>query len=130
MKYILIKCDIVLMKYLLTQPEIKEQFNIHNISLLSDIASSNNIFNDLMNENLNINHFEFLGKTEENNLRYINSILEFLYLIIRDNLSMEKIAFRCINWRMNMKDEIYEQLDQNEKDKIINLVKNEIVHLF
>ena len=81
MKFISIKCDITLMKYLLCQPEIKEQFNIQNISLLSDIDSSNKFFQDLINEVLNINDIESITKEEVNNLKYINSLIEFLYLM-------------------------------------------------
>ena len=37
-----IKCDISLMKYLMTLPEIKEKFNIENLLSLSNVNSSNN----------------------------------------------------------------------------------------
>ena len=128
MKFISIKCDITLMKYLLCQPEIKEQFNIQNISLLSDIDSSNKFFNDLINEVINIKDIESITKEEVNNLKYINSLIEFLYLIIRDNLSMENIAFMNTNFKLKMKDDVYEKLYENEKDTIHNLVKNDIIH--
>jgi hypothetical protein len=41
---------------------------------------------------------------------------------------MEKIAFRNVDFKWLMKDPIYEQLYQNEKEKVHNLVKNEIIH--
>ena len=122
--------DINLMKYLLCQPEIKEQFKIQNILILSDIASSNKLFQNIINEVLNLDDIEPIQKEDEKNLRYINSLLEYLYLIIRDNFSMEKIAFRNVDFKMKMKDEIYEKLYEKEKNKIHNLVKNDIIQLF
>jgi hypothetical protein len=118
-----IKCDISLMKYLLTLPEIKEKFSLETILSLSDLGTSNEVFYVLKNENIlkNISTFRV-------NLRYINSVIEFLYLIIRDNISMENIAFRHLNFKWKMKDTIYEQLYQIEKEKINNLVKNDIIH--
>ena len=129
-KIIYINCDIALIKYLLTQPEIKEQFYLQNISFLSNIASSNKFFQNLINEGLNINNIEFIGKSEENNLRYINSIFEYLYLMIRDNLSMEKIAFGKVEFKKKVRDEVYEKLYQSERNTIQNLIKNEIIHFF
>ena len=115
---------------LLTQPEIKEQFYLQNISYLSNIASSNKLFQNLINERLNINNIEFIGKSEENNLRYINSIFEYLYLMIRDNLSMEKIAFGKVEFKKKLRDEVYEKLYQSERNTFQNLIKNEIIHFF
>ena len=122
------RCDVSLMKYLLSLSEIKEQFNLRNIILLSDIDSSNKLFYDLLNENININDDNFIYNIKENNLKYINSLIEFLYLIIRDNLSMEKIAFWFNDLKMKMIDEIYEKLYKNEKDDINKLVRNDIIH--
>ena len=127
-KYHFIKFDITLIKYLLSQPEIRNQFNLKNILFLSDINSSNQFLHDLLNDNIDLNNVETIDNTEEKNLRYNNSVLEFLYLIIRDNLSMEKLAFRNADFKFKTKDEIYEKFYQNEKDKIIALVKNEIIH--
>ena len=122
-KFSFIKCDISLMKYLLTLPEIKEKFNLKEILSLTDIQTTNEMFEHLSDENILQNVPKF-----QTNLRYINSIIEFLYLIIRDNLSMENIAFRNVDFKWLMKDPIYEQLYQNEKEKVHNLVKNEIIH--
>ena len=122
-----IKCDITLMKYLMSQTEVKKQFNLLNISFLSDIESSNEYFQNLIN-NENINDIESIDKTQEKNLKYINSVLELLYLIIRDNISMEKIVFRDIDFKLKINDVIYEKLYANEKGKIHNLVKNDIIH--
>ena len=83
---------------------------------------------DLLNGNLDINNIESFTNTDEKNLKYNNSVLEFLYLIIRDNLSMEKMAFRIVKFKCKMNDELYEKFYQNEKDKIQVLVKNEIIH--
>ena len=41
---------------------------------------------------------------------------------------MENIAFRHLNFKWKMKDEIYQKLYQDEKDKIHTLVKNEIIN--
>ena len=121
-----IKCDISLMKYLMTQPEIRNKFNIKDILSLSDINSSSKFIQDLLNSNTN--SIELIDARKEKNLLFNNSLIEFLYLIIRDNLSLEKIAFFNSEFEAKMKDEIYEKLYQNEKDRIKDLVKNEIIH--
>ena len=41
---------------------------------------------------------------------------------------MEKLAFRYIYFKFKLKDEIYEELYHNDKEKINNLVKNDIIH--
>ena len=126
--FIDIKCDITLFKYLLTQPEIIEKFNIKNILRLSDIDSSNAFLSNLFDDNLNKNNIEVKDDSEQNNLKYFNSLLEFLYLIIRDNLSMEKIIFNKVDFQAKIKDELYEKIYLNEKDRIKTLVKNDIIH--
>ena len=125
--YIFIKSDITLMKYLLTQPEIKEFFSLQKIVALSDIESSNDFFKNLSEENLNKSNPPLIYQ-EEKNLKYINSVIEFLYLIIRDNLSMENLVFRNVDFKWKMKDELFEYLNKIEKEKIQSLVKNEIIH--
>ena len=127
-KFIFMKCDITLMKYLMIQPEIKEQFNLQNILILSDIDLSNQFFLNLLNDNLEMQNLEINIRLEENNLKYINSLLEFLYLIIRDNLSMEKLAFRNLDMKFKMKDNIYKNLYLKEKNNIQNSMENEIIH--
>ena len=118
-----IKCDISLMKFLLTLPEIKKKFTLDSIVSLSDIDETNKVFNELSKEN-------FLKdiSTYQVNFKYINSVIEFLYLIIRDSLSMENIAFFNTSFKWKLKDLIYEQLYQKEKEKFNTLVKNEIIH--
>ena len=122
-KFLFIKCDISLMQYLLTLPEIKEKFNLKGILILTDIQTSNELFYILSKEEILTNITKF-----QVNLRYINSLIEFMYLIIRDSLSMENIAFRDVDFKWKMKDEIYEKLYQNEHDKIHTLIKNEIIN--
>ena len=123
-----IKCDISLMKYLMTLPEIKEKFKLSNILAYSDISSSNKFLIDLLNGNFDFNQIETIDNKDEKNLGYNNSVLEFLYLLTRDSLSMEKIAFRDVNFKFKIKDEIYAKFYENEKDIIKSLVKNEIIH--
>ena len=88
--------DIILMKYLLTLPEIQQELNIDNLNNLlnySNIDHSNDFFLNL-NKNLDNDKKEEL-KSEiafnEKNIRYINSLLEFILFILRDNLSMIKM---------------------------------------
>ena len=125
--FIFYKIDITLMKYLLTQPEIKEKFNLKNILSLSDIDYSNQTLLKILYENLDINK-DKLNNIEEKSFKYINSVIEYLYLIIRDNLSLENIAFRNVEFKFKIKDEIYEKLYQEEKEKIQSLIKNDIIH--
>ena len=77
--FIIIKCDIALMKYLLTLPEIKSKFTISNILSLSEIDSSNTFLQSLLKGELNLNNIDTINTNEERNLKYNNSLLEFLY---------------------------------------------------
>ena len=115
------------MKYLLTLPEIKEQFNLKNILSLTDIDSSNDFLIQLLSDNFDISKID-INNVKDKYIKYFNTVIEFLYLIIRDNLSMENIAFRNSEFKFKIKDEIYESFYQNEKEKIHDLIKNEIIH--
>ena len=72
-----IKSDISLMKYLMTQPEIINKFNIKEILSISDINSSNKFLQDLLNDNTN--NIELFDIIKEKNLKFSNSIIEFLF---------------------------------------------------
>ena len=125
----MIKSDITLMQYLLTQAEISQILHAQNLLLFSNIGCYNENIIAFLSKNLEGNNNIEISEIEnEKILKYNNSVLEFLYLIIRDNLSMEKSAFRNTHFKLKMKDEIYEKLYQNEKDNIKSLVKNEIIH--
>jgi hypothetical protein len=95
------------MKYLMTLPEIKEKFKLSNILAYSDISSSNKFLIDLLNGNFDFNQIETIDNKDEKNLGYNNSVLEFLYLIIRNNLSMDKMVFRSVKFKCKMNDELY-----------------------
>ena len=119
--------DITLMKYLLTLPEVQNELNIEKILLYSNIDSCNNIINILKEEKSQI--FDEKLKKEERNLKYINSLFEFLFLIIRDNYSMLNLSFKFGNsFRMKYKDIIFEQLLKKEKTNFENILKNKIIH--
>ena len=115
-----IKCNISLMKYLLTLTEIKKRFTLESIVSLSNIDKINKVFDILSKENILTDI-----STYQVNLRYINSVIEFVYLIIRDSLSMENIAFFNTSFKWKKKDLIYEQLYQKEKEKFNTLVKRD-----
>ena len=122
------ECDITLMKYFLNQKEIKEEFNIKNLVLLSDVSLINGFFYELINDNINFDKLEFKNDFQRNCAKFSNTILEFLYLIIRDNISNEKLAFRNTDFKEKINDELYDKLYQKEKEKIDNIVKNNIIH--
>ena len=126
-----ITSDITLMKYLLTLPEIKKELNFEKILIYSNIDSCNDFFLNLKLEDLNHkneNLYETIKK-EEKHLKYINSLFEFLLLIIRDNFSMLNLAFKNSNsFRMKYKDKILENLLKNEKSNFENIIKNQIIH--
>ena len=126
--YNFIKIDITLIKYLLNQSEIKEQFTIGNILAISNIDSSNNFLLNILNDNIDSDKNESINDLDEKYLKYSNSFLEFLYLILRDNLSCEKIAFSNVSFKFKMKDELFEKLYKNENEKINTLIENEIIH--
>ena len=120
--------DITLMKYLLTLPKIGNELNVEKILLYSNIDSCNNNIINILKEEKCENYDEKLNK-EERNLKYINSIFEFLLLIIRDNYSMFDLAFKLSNsFRMKFKDIIFEQLFEKEKSNFQNIIKNKIIH--
>ena len=126
--------DITLMKYLLTLPEIQSVFNIDQINkilIYSNIENSNDFFINLKPEILKEKNEELNNEINNNvrNFNYINSILEFLIIIIRDNISMIKLAFKFSDlFKMNYKDKLFEKLLIKEKDNFENLIKSEIIH--
>ena len=132
--FIFIHPDIILMKYLLSLPEMQQELNINNFYNLlnfSNIDHSNDFF-------LNFDQaLDESGKEElnseiafnEKNIRYINSILDFIQLILRDNLSMIKMAFKYANkFQMSYKDELFEKILLKEGKNLENLIRNEIIH--
>ena len=122
--------DITLMKYLLTLPEIEEEFNIDKI-LIYNIDSCNDFCINLKEEDLieKSEYFDEKIKNENKNLKYINSIFEFLLIIIRDNDSMINLVFKDSNiFRMKYKDIIFENLMLKEKVNFNNIIKNRIIH--
>ena len=130
----IIHTDIVLMKYLLTLPEIQQEFNIDNFNNLlnySNIAHCNDFFLNF-NQNLDNDKKEELNSEiafNERNVRYINSLLDFIKLIMRDNLSMIKMAFKYTNhFKMNYKDELFEKILLKEGKNLENLIRNEIIN--
>jgi len=125
---------IALMKYLLTLPEIQQELNINNFNNLlnySNINHSNDFFLNL-SQNLDDDKKEELNSkiaSNEKNVKYINSLLDFILLIIKDNISMIKIAFKYTNvFTMNYKDEIFEKLLLKEGKNLEKLIRNEIIH--
>jgi len=122
--------DIILMKYLLTLPEIQQELNIDNFNNLlnySNIDHSNDIFLNL-NQNLDNDKKEEFTFNERN-ARYINALLDFILFIMRDNLSMIKMAFKFTSYfKMNYKDELFEKLLLKEGKNLENLIRNEIIH--
>ena len=126
--------DIILMKYLLTLPEIQQELNIDNFNNLlnySNIDHSNDLFLNL-NKNLdNDKKEEFNWKIDfnERNAQYINALLDFILFIMRDNISMIKMAFKYTNYfKMTYKDELFGKLLVKEGKNLENLIRNEIIH--
>ena len=126
---IYINCDITLMKYLLTLPDLQNDLNIDKILEYSNIDLCNNILINLKEEELNNNNENLNLKlyNEKRNLEYINSVLEFLLIIVRDNMSMINLAFKSYEkFKMKYKDEVYEKLLIKEKFNFENILKNQI----
>ena len=125
-----IDCDITLMKYLLTLPEIHNNF-IHNILEYTNIDSSNNFFIKLKDSDLKHKNDDFLKnlKIEEKNLKYINSIFYFILQIVRNNESMLNLAFKYSeNFRMKYKDNLFNKFLKKEIINFENIIKNQIIH--
>ena len=128
---IYINCDITLMKYLLCLPEIQNYFNINNILSYSNIESSNDFLINLKEENLNQKNENLLQlmKEQEKNIKYINSIFEFILQIIKDNLSMINLCFKFSNkFRMKYSDKLFDDLLEKDKINFENIIRNQIIH--
>ena len=128
---IFIYVDITLMKYLLASSEIRNIFNFEKIVSYSNIDSSNNFFISLKNEDLSQNNENLYKKIydEQKNLKYINSVFEFLFLIVRDNFSMLNLGFKYSDsFRMKYEDKILSDLLVKEKENIESIFKNQIAH--
>ena len=126
---IYILADITLMKYLLLLPEVQNNFNVNYIIDNTNVFSSNSYF-----VYLNINELKKKNSRKENlisaiqiNLKYINSVLKFIYYLIRDNSSMIYLAFNyMIDFRMEYKDEVLNILLENDKSNLYEVIKNKI----
>ena len=114
--------DFSLFKYLLAIPEIQNYFNINNLDNILNYSNIDNCNNFLLNfDKINFNE---TIKNNEKNLKYFNSLIEFLLIILRDNLSMIKCSFKYSdNFKMNYKDKIFEKLLLKEKINLENLIK-------
>ena len=121
-----INCDFSLIRYLMTQPEMKNKFNIRDMLSIYCINSYNKYLLNLLNSNTN--NIKVISKRNEKYLKYNNSLIDLLYLMMRDTLSLEKLAFGNVETESKIEDEIYEKLYQVEKDKINILIKNKIIH--
>lgn len=125
-----IQCDITLMKYLLSSSEVQEIFSIEEILINSNIDSSNDLFLSLIKSDLNQKSDELLLKTkcEEKNFHYINSVLEFILQIFRDNISMINLCFKYSDFRMKYFDKLFDSMLKNEKTNFDNILKNQVIH--
>ena len=125
-----IQCDITLMKYLLSSSEVQEIFSIEEILINSNIDSSNDFFLSLIKSDLNQKSDELLLKTkcEEKNFHYINSVLEFILQIFRDNISMINLCFKYSDFRMKYFDKLFDSMLKNEKTNFDNILKNQVIH--
>ena len=127
-----ILCDITLMKYLLSLSEMKDKFNILKIFNFSKIDIMMDFFsNELMNDDSKIKNNELSNKKnkEKKSLKLINSYVEFLLQIIRDNSSMINLCFKFSNiFKMKFKDKIMDKLIEKEKINFEKIITNEIIH--
>jgi len=128
---ILINSDITLMKYLLAIPEVQNEFSLDKFLIYSNIDSCNNFFFKFKNGMIKDQREQLIKliKNEKINLKYINSLLEFLMLIVRDNFSMLNLAFKYADeFRMNYNDWVLEKILEKEKNNFEVLIKNDIIH--
>ena len=126
-----IGCDIALMKYLLTLPEIQNNL-INNILEYTNIDSSNDFFIKLKDSDLKQKDEDYLQniKMESKNLKYINDIFYFILQIIRNNDAMINLAFKYSErFRMKYKDNLLEKFLKKEMKNFENILKNQIIHL-
>ena len=126
---IYILTDITLMKYLLMTSEVQNNFNIKNIMNYTDIFNSNNSLKFFGTKNIfrNSKKLENLITENKANLNYINSVLKYLYYIIRDNSSMIFLCFSYTdNFRMEYNDQVLNSLLKNDSKKFFEIIKNKI----
>ena len=127
----LINSDITLMKYLLSLPEIQNEFSLDKILNYSNIDFRNNFFINLKDGKIKMKGEKLIEsiKYEKINLKYINSLFEFLMFIIRDNFTILNLAFKYADeFRMNYNDWVLEKLLEKEKNNFEELIKNDMLH--
>ena len=127
---IFILADITLMKYLLTTEQVQNQFSFQNVIECTNIFNANNYLNYLELQNLSRqnNRTEIIISEQKLNLQYNNSLLKFLYYIIRDNSSMIFLAFSYSkNFRMEFTDEVLNMLLLNDQKNFEEIMKNKIL---
>ena len=124
-----ILADITLIKYLLLITEVQNNFNINYILTNTNVFNSNSYFYYLDKDALSKKNMRIMNiiSDQQENLKYINSVLKFIYYIIRENSSMIYLAFNyIIDIRMEYKDEILEILLENDKLNLYEVIKNKI----
>ena len=126
---IYILTDITLMKYLLMTQEVQNNFNIKNILNYTNIFNSNNCLKNFGTKNIfrNSKKLENTITEYKANFNYINSVLKFLYYIIRDNSAMILLCFSYTdNFRMEYNDQVLNSLVEKDTKNFFEIIRNKI----
>ena len=65
---------------------------------------------------------------EKRNFHYINSVLEFILQIFRDNISMIYLCFKYSDFRMKYFDKLFDSMLKKEKTNFDNILINQVIH--
>ena len=134
MKRKFIICDFVLFKYLIS---LKENIRFLELNQLLDIIciEDNNSFfkkHILQKSNIFSEIKNLFSKTKEdedneNNFFLLNSILQLILIIIRDDNFLFELAFECVtDFKMSYKDELLKNIYEIEKDNLNELFKKNV----
>ena len=141
---IFIQCDFVLFKYLISLKENIKLLELNKLLEIICIEKSNEYFiNNILKNKKPFSFFGLFKKKsdydkdlteEENNFYLLNSVLQLILSIIRDDNFIFELTFECVsNFKMNYKDNLLQNLYNIEKDNLkemlkINVIRNILVN--
>ena len=140
MNRLFIQCDFVLFKYLIALDDNVKYLELNNLLEIISIEKSNEYFtNNILTNKKRFSLFNFLNKNkkenndkknldeEKNNFLLINSVLELILTIIRDNNFIFELTFECVaGFKMTYKDPLLKYLYNIEKNNLNEIFKNNI----
>ena len=133
MDRIFIQCDFVLFKYLISLKENIKYLELNKLLEIISIENSNEYFlNKILSNKKSFSIFKKDDddkdiNEEKNNFFLLNSVLQLILTIIRDDNFLFKITFNCSDgFKMTYKDNLLKKLYDIEKDNLKEIFKRDI----